>query len=145
MDTAHEQLLRSHGLRVTATRLAVLDAVTHTPHADSETVLSHVRRHIGTASVQTIYDALNTFATRGLMNRIEPAGHPARYEMRVGDNHHHLVCRTCGSVEDIDCTVGHSPCLTPTDDHGYDIDLAEVTFWGTCPRCRSTQAATVMD
>ncbi|ACV08758.1 Fur family transcriptional regulator [Jonesia denitrificans] len=137
MDTSFEELLRSAGLRVTATRLAVLDAVSHHPHADSDTVLTAVRQALGTASVQTIYDALNTFAAHGLMNRIEPAGHPARFELRVGDNHHHMVCRACGDVQDIDCTIGQAPCLIPHTNHGYTVDEAEVTFWGRCPQCQT--------
>ncbi|PFG33433.1 Fur family transcriptional regulator [Sanguibacter antarcticus] len=129
--------LRSAGLRVTATRLAVLEAVSRHPHADVEHVVAAVRAAIGTASVQAVYDILAALAAAGLVRRIEPAGHPARYERRVGDNHHHIVCRRCGALEDVDCTIGHAPCITPTTDHGFTIDEAEVTFWGLCPHCRA--------
>ncbi|MBD8079161.1 Fur family transcriptional regulator [Cellulosimicrobium arenosum] len=131
----HEAELRAHGLRVTAARLAALDAVDDHQHADADTVLRTVRGALGSVSVQAVYDVLNTLTDKGIVRRIEPAGHPARYERRVGDNHHHVVCRECGAVADVDCAVGHSPCLTPADTAGFRIDTAEVTFWGLCPDC----------
>lgn len=133
---AYDLELRSAGLRVTATRLAVLEAVARRPHADAEHVVTDVRAAIGTASVQAVYDILAALTAAGLVRRIEPAGHPARYERRVGDNHHHLVCRACGTLEDVDCATGPSPCLTPSADHGFVVDEAEVTYWGLCPACQ---------
>ncbi|MEP7764864.1 Fur family transcriptional regulator [Sanguibacter sp. 25GB23B1] len=129
--------LRSAGLRVTATRLAVLEAVSQHPHSDAEHVVADVRAAIGTASVQAVYDILAALTAAELVRRIEPAGHPARYERRVGDNHHHIVCRVCGALEDVDCSVGPSPCLAPSADHGFTVEEAEVTYWGLCPRCRA--------
>lgn len=131
------ELLRSRNLRVTAPRLAVLVALEDYPHADAETLLRQVRAELGSVSVQTVYDVLHALTDAGVLRRIEPAGHPARYERRVEDNHHHVVCRTCGAVDDVDCAVGEAPCLTPVTSHGFEIDVAEVTFWGTCPRCRT--------
>ncbi|MHB1491070.1 MAG: Fur family transcriptional regulator [Cellulomonas sp.] len=130
------ELLRAHHLRVTPTRIAVLEALEATPHADADTILRAVRARLGSVSVQAVYDVLHALTEVDILRRIEPAGHPARYERRVADNHHHVVCRTCGAVEDVDCAVGHAPCLTPSSDHGFEIVLAEVTYWGTCPRCR---------
>lgn len=127
--------LRGAGLRVTAPRLAVLRAVGVRQHADADTVLRAVRDDLGTVSVQAVYDVLHALTDAGLLRRIEPAGHPARYERRVGDNHHHVVCRGCGAVADVDCTVGHAPCLVPSADAGFVVDTAEVTFWGLCPAC----------
>jgi len=131
----HEAELRDHGLRVTAARLAVLDAVEAQQHADADDVLRAARASLGSVSVQAVYDVLHTLTDKGLVRRIEPAGHPARYERRLGDNHHHVVCRGCGAVADVDCTVGHAPCLTPSSTSGFRIDTAEVTFWGLCPDC----------
>ena len=130
------ELLRAHRLRVTPTRISVLEALEATPHADADTILRAVRGRLGSVSVQAVYDVLHALTEVDILRRIEPAGHPARYERRVEDNHHHVVCRTCGAVEDVDCAVGHAPCLTPSSAHGFEIDLAEVTYWGTCPRCR---------
>jgi len=127
--------LRSAGLRVTAVRLAVLGAVAALPHREVEAITRVVERELGTVSRQAIYDALHALTDAGLVRRIEPAGSPARYESRVGDNHHHVVCRTCGATADIDCAVGAAPCLEPSTTHGYVLDEAEVTFWGTCPAC----------
>lgn len=132
-----EELLRAKSLRVTATRLAVLDCVAQNPHASAEHVLSQVRAQLGTASVQAIYDVLHTLSQNKILNCIEPAGHPSRYELRVGDNHHHVVCRQCGMVGDVDCAVGHAPCLIPSVDHGFAIESAEVLYWGTCSQCTS--------
>jgi Fur family ferric uptake transcriptional regulator len=132
--------LRGAGLRVTAGRVAVLEAVAGVPHATADDVVRTVRGSLGSVSVQAVYDALHALTEAGLLRRIEPAGHPARYERRVGDNHHHVVCRSCGVVADVDCTVGHAPCLAPSDDHGFVLDLAEVTFWGLCPQCAAARA-----
>lgn len=140
--TDHEEALRSRGLRVTATRLAVLGAVADHPHATVETILGDVRARLGTASTQAVYDVLAALTQAELLHRIEPAGHPARYEQRVGDNHHHLVCRTCGTVTDVDCSVGHAPCLRPTDDHGFTVEEAEVIYWGLCASCQQQPATT---
>ncbi|MFG1797413.1 Fur family transcriptional regulator [Nocardia sp. NPDC049149] len=129
--------LRAAGLRVTAPRIAVLDAVAATPHADADRVAAAVRENLGSVSTQAVYDVLRACVHAGLLRRIEPAGSAARYETRAGDNHHHLVCRACGTVVDIDCVVGAAPCLEPGDDHGFAIDEAEVVFWGLCPACRS--------
>lgn len=130
------ELLRAHGLQVTAQRLAVLRAVSARPHGTAAEVAEAVREQIGTISRQGVYDALGVLADRGLIRRIEPAGSPARYEDRVGDNHHHLICRACGKMVDVDCAVGEAPCLTAADDAGYEIDEAEVVYWGRCPECR---------
>ena len=132
---ADEDLLRSRGLRVTAPRLAVLEALSASPHADADAVLRGVRMRMPSVSVQAIYDVLAALAQAGIVRRIEPAGHPARFERRVGDNHHHVVCRSCGAVQDVDCVVGHSPCLVPSTTSGFEVDQAEVTFWGLCPTC----------
>ena len=130
-----EQLLRGADLRVTRPRVAVLAAVHDHPHADTDTIISSVRGEIGDVSTQAVYDVLRALTTAGLVRRLEPAGSVARYESRVGDNHHHVVCRTCGAISDVDCAVGDTPCLTASDDHGYAIDEAEVTYWGQCPDC----------
>ena len=131
-------LLREHGLQVTAQRLAVLRAIAGGPHATADDVAEAVRLEIGAISRQAVYDALGVLVDKGLLRRIEPAGSPARYEQRVGDNHHHLVCRTCGRIVDVDCAVGEVPCLDAADDHGFEIDEAEVTYWGHCPECIAT-------
>lgn len=128
--------LRSVGLRVTAPRVAVLGTVAEHPHSDADHIAAQVRDTLGSVSTQAVYDVLKACVGAGLLRRIEPAGSAARYETRIGDNHHHLVCRNCGSVVDIDCVVGAAPCLAPSDDHGFVIDEAEVTFWGLCPDCR---------
>jgi Fe2+ or Zn2+ uptake regulation protein len=130
-------LVRSAGLRVTATRVAVLLALSHCPHADTESVIRQVRRELGSVSPQAVYNVLAAFAEARLVRRIEPAGSAALYELRVADNHHHVVCRKCGAVQDVDCAVGRRPCLTPSDTHGYLLDEAEVTYWGICPACQS--------
>jgi Fe2+ or Zn2+ uptake regulation protein len=133
--SAAESLLRGAGLRVTQPRLAVLRAVEASPHSDTATVLSTVRSELDRVSHQAVYDVLDALTRTGLVRRIQPAGSVARYELRVGDNHHHVVCRSCGAVTDIDCVVGSAPCLDAGLDTGYDIDEAEVVFWGTCPQC----------
>ncbi len=131
--------LRRAGLRVTASRLAVLTAVAASaPHASVDAVASAVRDRLGDSSAQTIYNVLGALTDAGLVRRIEPAGRPGLYELRVGDNHHHIVCRTCGAVADVDCAIGETPCLTAADNSGYEIDEAEVIFWGRCPECRAT-------
>ena len=130
-------LLRQHGLQVTAQRLAVLRAVSGRPHATADDVAEGVRSDIGTISRQAVYDALAILADKGLIRRIHPAGSPARFEDRVGDNHHHLICRGCGHMVDVDCAVGVTPCLTAADSAGFAIDEAEVVYWGHCPECRT--------
>ena len=131
--------LRAAGLRVTAARLAILETVRSGDHLDVETVTSRVRGRLGHVSFQAVYEALHAFTDAGLVRRLEPAGSPARFEGRVGDNHHHLVCRQCGQVTDVDCTVGEAPCLEPANDAGYMVDEADVTFWGSCPDCVRTR------
>ena len=133
-----QQLLREAKLRVTRQRLAVLDALVELAHADTESVIAAVRRDLPEVSHQAVYDSLRTLTAAGLARRIQPTGSVARYEARVGDNHHHLVCRSCGAIADVDCAVGHVPCLTAADDHGYVVDEAEVIFWGVCPRCAAS-------
>ena len=133
--SAAESLLRGAGLRVTQPRLAVLRAVESSPHSDTASVLSAVRSELDRVSHQAVYDVLDALTRTGLVRRIQPAGSVARYELRVGDNHHHVVCRSCGAVTDIDCVVGRAPCLDAGVHTGYDIDEAEVVFWGTCPEC----------
>ena len=137
-----ERLLRQHGLQVTAQRLAVLRAMAAHPHAAADELADDVRESIGSISRQAVYDALATLVESGLARRIQPAGSPARYEDRVGDNHHHLVCRTCGVMVDIDCATGEAPCLIADDDHGFEIHEAEVIYWGYCPGCRKRPAGT---
>lgn len=129
-------LLRQHGVQVTAQRLAVLRAVSGRPHGTADEVADAARAEIGAISRQGVYDALGVLVDRGLLRRIQPAGSPARFEHRVGDNHHHLVCRTCGDMVDVDCAIGAAPCLDAADAQGYRIEEAEVTYWGQCPNCR---------
>ncbi len=136
-----EQLLRGADLRVTRPRLAVLRAVRRQPHADTGTVLAAVRAEEPTVSHQAVYDVLGALTVAGLVRRIQPAGSVARYELRVGDNHHHVVCRSCGAVADVDCAVGHTPCLTASDPQGFVVDEAEVTYWGTCSDCSTRSSA----
>jgi Fe2+/Zn2+ uptake regulation proteins len=133
-DPAADRLAAA-GLRVTAPRVAVLDAIAPGEHLDADTVARRVRDRIGSVSTQAVYDVLRALTTAGMLRRIEPAGSPARYENRVADNHHHLVCRSCGMVTDVDCATGATPCLTPSDLAGFVVDEAEVTFWGLCRRC----------
>ncbi|MCC6145538.1 MAG: transcriptional repressor [Candidatus Hydrogenedentes bacterium] len=129
-------LLRAHGLHVTAQRLAVMRAVAARPHATADDIADVVRNEIGAISRQAVYDALSMLSEKGLIRRIQPSGSPARYEDRVGDNHHHLICRNCGKTVDVDCAMGEAPCLKASDDAGYLIDEAEVIYWGICPACR---------
>jgi Fur family ferric uptake transcriptional regulator len=147
--TAPADLLRQRGIQVTAQRLAVLRAVSSQPHTTADAVAEVVRAEIGAISLQAVYDALAILVVGGIIRRIQPAGSPARFEDRVGDNHHHLICRLCGTVVDVDCAVGDAPCLTAADDNGYEIDEAEVAYWGRCPECvaksgrsKRTRAAT---
>ena len=132
-----DQLLRQHGLQVTAQRLAVMRAVAAHPHATADELAEDVRAIIGSISRQAVYDTLGVLVDRSLVRRIQPAGSAARYEDRVDDNHHHLICRGCGKMYDIDCAVGVTPCLTAKDDHGFEIDEAEVIYWGRCPACQA--------
>ena len=136
----HAGLLRQHGLSVTAQRLAVLRAVTGEPHRSADDICTSVRTDIGAVSRQAVYDTLAVLTDKGVLRRIQPAGSSARYEDRVGDNHHHLVCRNCGAMVDVDCAVGDTPCLTPTEGAGYALDEAEVFYWGTCPRCTTPRS-----
>lgn len=131
----HDALLRQHGLQVTAQRLAVLRAASAHPHSTADDIDKVVRAGIGAISRQAVYDALGVLTDKGLLRRIQPAGSPARYEGRVADNHHHLICRSCNRTVDVDCAVGYAPCLTAADDSGYEIDEAEVIYWGRCPEC----------
>ena len=131
-----EQLLRAHGLRVTRPRLAVLDVLGRGGHLEVDEIAVRVRQRLDTVSTQAVYDVLGALARVGLARRIEPAGSPALYGRRAGDNHHHVVCRGCGAVADVDCAVGSSPCLDPSATHGFVVDEAEVTFWGLCPLCQ---------
>ena len=130
-----EQLLRGAALRVTRPRVAVLTAVYEHPHANTDSIIGFVRGDLGEVSHQAVYDVLRALTAAGLVRRIQPSGSVARYESRVGDNHHHVVCRSCGFVADVDCAVGITPCLTASDDHGFAIDEAEVTYWGLCLDC----------
>ncbi|WP_298868081.1 Fur family transcriptional regulator [Microbacterium sp.] len=131
LDTA----IRTAGLRVTGSRRAVLEALRARPHARADEVLGIVRDATPTASLQSVYNALNDFTASGLVRRIEPAGHPMMFEVRIGDNHHHLVCTSCGMVVNVDCAIGHAPCLEPSDPHGFRVATAEVTYWGVCAAC----------
>ena len=135
----HAAILRQHGLRLTAQRLAVLRAMAAHPHGTADDVYAAVVADLGAISRQAVYDTLTTLTANGVLRRIEPAGSSARYETRVGDNHHHLVCRACGRLVDVDCAVGDTPCLIPSDDGGYEVDEAEVIYWGVCPACRTTK------
>jgi len=132
-----EDLLRAHGLRVTKPRLTVLDILTEGGHLEVDDIARRARTRLESVSTQAIYDVLGALSRAGLARRLEPAGSPARYEARVGDNHHHIVCRGCGDITDVDCVVGERPCLTPSSAHGFEVDEAEVTFWGLCPACQA--------
>lgn len=135
MATDPAETFRQHGIQVTAQRLAVWRAVAAAPHVTADGVADAVRAEIGAISRQSVYDALTLLSSQGLLRRIQPAGSPARYEARVGDNHHHVICRVCGRTADVDCAVGEAPCLTALDSQGYLIDEAEVIYWGRCPAC----------
>jgi Fe2+ or Zn2+ uptake regulation protein len=140
MSSEAEQLLRGAGMRVTRPRTAVLNAVHAYPHSDTDAIIEVVRQELGEVSTQAVYDVLRALTTADLVRRIEPAGSVPRYEARVGDNHHHVVCRSCGAIADVDCAVGDVPCLTASDDRGFVIDEAEVTYWGLCPSCSASTA-----
>jgi Fe2+ or Zn2+ uptake regulation protein len=135
-----QQMLRGAALRVTRPRVAVLRAVYAHPHADTESLIRAVRQELPEVSHQAVYDSLHALTAAGLVRRIQPSGSVARYESRVGDNHHHVVCRSCGVVADADCAVGEAPCLTTSDDHGFSIDEAEVIYWGLCPGCSTARS-----
>nr|WP_308198592.1 Fur family transcriptional regulator [Actinomadura litoris] len=135
------QMLRGAALRVTRPRLAVLGAVHAHPHADTDSIIGAVRADLPSVSHQAVYDSLRALTAAGLVRRIQPSGHVARYESRVGDNHHHVVCRSCGEIADADCAVGAAPCLSASDDSGFSIDEAEVIYWGLCPGCATTQSS----
>ncbi|WP_026117884.1 Fur family transcriptional regulator [Nocardiopsis alkaliphila] len=139
--TDFEHQLRESALRVTSPRLAVLSAVHDHPHADTESIIEVVRGSLGAVSNQAVYDVLKALTNVGLIRRIQPQGTVARYETRVGDNHHHVVCRSCGAIADVDCAIGHAPCLTASDNHGFSIDEAEVVYWGLCADCSKKQAS----
>jgi len=136
-----EQLLRGAALRVTRPRVAVLNEVRDHPHSDTDSIITGVRSRAGDVSHQAVYDVLRALTAAGLLRRIQPTGSVARYESRVGDNHHHVVCRSCGFVADVDCAVSATPCLTASDDHGFTIDEAEVVYWGVCPDCSPTASS----
>ena len=136
-----ERMLRGAALRVTRPRVAALSAVHDHPHADTDSIIRLVRENLGEVSHQAVYDVLRALTAAGLLRRIQPSGSVARYEARVGDNHHHVVCRSCGAIADVDCAHGSAPCLTASDDHGFAIDEAEVVYWGRCPDC-STASST---
>ncbi len=140
METTWAHQLRAVGLRVTRPRLSVLEVLATHPHADADTIVTGARADHPALSPQTVYGVLDALVTVGLARRIEPAGAPALFELRVGDNHHHLVCRSCGTVVDVDCVVGRRPCLDPGSTHGFDVDEAEVTFWGLCPACTAKRS-----
>src|SRR5690606_6604766 len=135
-QTDTEAVLREASLRVTGPRVAVLEAVGSHPHSDAATVHRLARARLGAVSTQAVYDVLKALTEAGLLRRIEPEGSPARYERRVGDNHHHVICRGCGAISDVDCATGEAPCLEGSDDHGFAIDEVEVTYWGVCPACQ---------
>jgi Fur family transcriptional regulator, stress-responsive regulator len=139
---ADADLLRNRGLKATVQRMAVLDAVEALGgHPEVDAIVRHARARLGTLSTQAVYDNLHALTAAGLLRRIEPAGSPARYETRVGDNHHHVVCRNCGAAQDIDCVVRAAPCLEPSHTGGFTVDQAEVTFWGLCPDCQSSEGS----
>lgn len=133
--------LRARGIQVTAQRLAVVEAVHRMPHATADTIAAAVRKRLGSISRQAVYDALALLVATGLVRRIQPAGSPARFESRTGDNHHHLICRACGRVADVECVRGAAPCLTPSDGHGFRVEEAEIVYWGVCPTCQEAEKA----
>ena len=140
MTQTYEHLLRSHGLNVTAQRLTLLQTISEYPHITADQATEVARKKLGAISRQSVYDTLNTMVEKGLARRIQPIDSPALFEDRVGDNHHHLVCRGCGVVEDVDCAMGLRPCLQASDDNNFIIDEAEVTYWGLCPKCQPKSA-----
>jgi Fur family ferric uptake transcriptional regulator len=145
LDPATDDTIRAVGLRVTESRRAVLDVLRDRPHAKADDVLERVLVTVPGTSLQSVYNALSDFVDAGLVRRIEPAGHPGLFELRVSDNHHHLICTECGAISDVDCVVGEAPCLTPSDDRGFVVRVAEVTFWGTCSTCAAGAADRISD
>ncbi len=145
LDPGPADAIRAAGLNVTAQRVAVYREVMREPHGRADAIRNAVRAALGTISTQAVYDVLGALVEAGLVRRIQPAGSPARYEARVGDNHHHLICRSCGTVVDVDCAVGDVPCLQANDEQGFEIDEAEVIYWGRCPECRNTDATDTPD
>jgi Fur family transcriptional regulator, stress-responsive regulator len=141
LEPDFRQMLQEASLRITRPRLAVLQAVSENAHAETDSIIRATRQHASDVSHQTVYDALNALTAAGLIRRIQPNGSLARYETRVGDNHHHVVCRTCGVIADVDCAVGEAPCLHASDDQGFVIDEAEVIYWGTCPDCNTARSS----
>lgn len=141
MPTSPADLLHDRGLRVTAQRLAVLRVVSADPHVTADAVAEGVRAEVGSISLQGVYDALGVLVDAGLVRRIQPAGSPALFEGRVSDNHHHVICRSCGQVSDVDCALGSAPCLSTVDDLGFEIDEAEVIYWGRCPACTTSDSS----
>lgn len=139
------QHLRDAGLRVTGGRVAILNAIENLPHSDAETLVGVLRESLPGTSVQSVHNMLHDLTKAGLLRRIEPAGSPSRYERRIGDNHHHLVCTDCGAIEDVDCAIGEAPCLTPSQKAGYAVTSAEVTFWGVCAACQAAAANQTSD
>ena len=139
MTSVFEAQLRAAALRVTRPRLAVLAVLRDHPHVDTHAVIELVNERLPDVSHQAVYDVLRVLTEAGLVRRIQPAGATARYESRTGDNHHHVVCRACGAIADVDCAVGEAPCLTASDDHGYQLDEAEIVYWGTCPECSAAR------
>ena len=137
--TEPDDLLRQNGMAVTAQRLAVLRAISTCPHGTADIIAEEVRSHLGVISRQAVYDTLGLLVKKGLVRRIQPAGSPTLYEDRVGDNHHHIICRSCGKTSDVDCAAGSSPCLSPRNRQGFEIDEAEVIYWGSCPACRAAR------
>ena len=137
----NEDLLRDRGLRVTRPRMAVLEVLGQGGHLDVDQITKRVRERLASVSTQAVYDVLGALSRAGLARRVEPAGSPALYEARVGDNHHHIVCRGCGIIADVDCALGDAPCLDPSQVYGFEVDEAEVTFWGLCPTCQSLRLA----
>lgn len=140
-----ESSLRYAGLRVTASRLAVLDMVDRFPHCEADRIATLLRESHPSLTAPSVHKVLGDLTAAGLVRRIEPAGSAARFETRVDDNHHHVVCRSCGAIEDIACVVGHAPCLHPSDAAGYEVDVAEITFWGRCPACRRSEATGTLE
>ena len=145
MQTELERELRGAGLRVTGGRIALLEALQSRPHSDAETLFQSLRETLPGTSIQSVHNVLGDLAEAGIIRRIEPAGSPARYERRVGDNHHHVVCTSCGDIADVECVVGHAPCLSPSESSGYIVQLAEVTFWGLCPACQLSSGTSITE
>jgi len=139
MPTSYDAEIRATGLRVTAGRVAVLEALQAAPHSDAETLYRDIAPVLPGTSIQSVYNVLHDLTDAGLLRRIEPEGSNARYERRIGDNHHHVVCTSCGAIADVDCVVGEAPCLEPSDTHGFRLQTAEVTFWGLCPACQAAE------